>query len=131
MFKVSARTQYGIRAMVYLARKTAGEASIAEISQAECISPKYLEGIMSQLKSRSLVESERGKNGGYRLAFEPDCITMLSIVEALDGSVKPVNCVSGECVQDGTCMPKRFWIGLKEVIDGYLGTRTLSDVSKG
>lgn len=131
MFKVSARTQYGIRAMVYLARKLSGEASIAEIAAAESISPKYLEGIMGQLKSRGLVESERGKNGGYRLSSEPECVSMLAIVEALDGTVKPVTCIDASCIQDGSCMPRRFWVGLKEVIDGYLGTRTLKDVTKG
>ena len=130
MFSVSTKTQYGIRALVHLARMELRSATSAEIAKAESISPKYLEGILGQLKAAGLVLAERGKNGGYRLAREPGEIRMLEIVEALDGEVKPVGCVddSGRCALGGGCLPRRFWIGLKEAIDGYLESRTLKDV---
>jgi Rrf2 family protein len=102
----------------------------AEIAKAEGISPKYLEGILGQLKASGLVLAERGKKGGYRLARDAAEIRMLDIVEALDGEVKPVGCVddSGCCAQGGGCLPRRFWIGLKDSIDAYLASRTLKDV---
>jgi len=130
MFSVSAKTQYGIRALVHLAGTEAGSATGAEIAKAQGISPKYLEGILAQLKASGLVLAERGKNGGYRLAREPEGIRMSEIVAALDGEVRPVGCVedSGSCSHGVGCLPRRFWIGLKEVIDGYLASRTLRDV---
>lgn len=133
MFAVSAKTQYAIRAMTCLARTEGRSATAAEIAQAECIPAKYLEGILSRLKSAGLIESERGKNGGYRMAREPACIRMLDIVEAIDGRIKPVNCVdaASACALGGACHPRRFWVGLKATIDGYLAEHTLKDVAEG
>jgi len=133
MFSVSARTQYAIRAMSCLATRHDRAATSAELAQAESIPPKYLEGIMSNLKARGLIESERGKNGGYRMAKDPAAITMLEIVEAIDGKIKPVTCVdtAGACALGGTCHPRKFWVGLKKAIDAYLAESTLKDVSEG
>jgi len=130
LFSVSARTQYGIRALAYLAQKPSLEAIGAEIAEAEAISPKYLEGILTRLAAAGLILSERGKNGGYRLAKTPDSIPMAEIVAALDGDVRPVNCVDalGICDHDVSCRSRKFWIGLKAAIDQYLNTRTLKDI---
>lgn len=133
MFSVSARTQYAIRAMTHLARMVERSATAAEIAQAEGIPAKYLEGILSRLTVTGLIESERGKNGGYRITMDPGSISMLSIVEAMDGTVKPVACVdtADSCVFGEGCRPRKFWTGLKEAIDAYLAERTLKDVSEG
>jgi len=130
LFSVSARTQYGIRALAYLARTPGWEAIGAQIAEAEGISPKYLEGILTRLATAGLVRSERGKNGGYRLAKPPGGIVMAEVVAALDGEVRPVDCVDslGICDHDSSCRSRRFWIGLKFAIDEYLGNRTLADI---
>ena len=139
MFSVPTKTQYGIRALVHLARTDAASdvaatsQASAEIARAEGIPSKYLEGILFQLKTAGLVLSERGKKGGYRLAKPASDIRMLEIVEALEGEVKPVGCLddSASCVQGDCCLPRIFWVGLKDAIDGYLGSKTLSDVLEG
>ena len=139
MFSVPTKTQYGIRALVHLARADAASAAAsaspasAEIARAEGIPSKYLEGILVQLKTAGLVLSERGKKGGYRLAKPAAEMRMIEIVEALEGEVKPVGCLDdiGVCAQGDCCLPRIFWVGLKEAIDGYLGSRTLSDVIEG
>lgn len=135
MFSVPTKTQYGIRALVHLAREESGSgdralATSSEIAAAESISPKYLEGIMTQLKMAGIVVAERGKGGGFRLARDPSLIRMLEVVEALEGEVKPVGCVenSSACAQGQSCLPRRFWIGLKGAIDDYLSSKTLKDV---
>lgn len=130
MFSVPTKTQYGIRALVHLARMADESAVSAEIARAEGIPAKYLEGILSQLKNAGLVLSERGKKGGYRLAKSAAEIRMKEIVEALEGEVKPVGCLddSGVCAQGDCCLPRIFWVGLKETIDGYLESKTLRDV---
>jgi Rrf2 family protein len=85
---------------------------------------------MTQLKAKGIVLAERGKGGGYRLARDSAEIRMLDIVEALEGEVRPVDCVenAGCCVQGDACMPRKFWIGLKGAIDDYLSSKTLKDV---
>jgi Rrf2 family iron-sulfur cluster assembly transcriptional regulator len=130
MFSVPTKTQYGIRALVHMARMGATTATSAEIASAEGIPAKYLEGILVQLKTAGLVHSERGKNGGYRLAKSASEIRMLEIVEALEGEIKPVGCLddSATCAQGDCCLPRVFWSGLKKTIDGYLSSRTLQDV---
>jgi Rrf2 family protein len=119
--------------MSCLATRQDRSATSAELAQAESIPPKYLEGIMSNLTARGLIESERGKNGGYRMAKDPAAITMLEIVEAVDGKIKPVTCVdaAGACALGGNCHPRKFWVGLKQTIDAYLAESTLKDVSEG
>ncbi|MBU0929126.1 MAG: Rrf2 family transcriptional regulator [Spirochaetes bacterium] len=119
--------------MSCLAKREGRSATSAEIAQSESIPAKYLEGILSRLKASGLIESERGKNGGYRMAKDPAEIRMLEIVEAIDGRIKPVTCVDapGACSQGGDCHPRNFWIGLKTTIDAYLAERTLKDVSEG
>ncbi len=129
MFSVTAKTQYGIRALVHLAE--IGEAATAaEIAESQSISPKYLEGILSRLAASGFLISERGKHGGYRLSRDPDAIHMLEVVNALEGEIKPVGCVNdmGQCCLGDACLPRKFWIGLKQSIDGYLGSRTLKDI---
>jgi len=130
MFSVPTKTQYGIRALAHLARTEGKSAASGEIARAEGIPPKYLEGILGQLKNAGLVLSERGKNGGYRLAKPASETRMIEIVEALEGKIQPVGCVddSGRCSQGGSCLPRIFWMGLKGAIDGYLASRTLEDV---
>ncbi len=149
MFSVSTKAQYGIRALVHLARNEGeggvalhsedadGELSVAEpivtasvIAKAENISQKYLEGILAQLTMAGLLVSERGKRGGYRLGRPSTDITMLEIVEALEGEIRPVGCVDRQdsCSHGQSCLPRRFWLGLKDSIDGYLSSRTLRDI---
>jgi Rrf2 family protein len=140
MFSVPTRTQYGIRALVHLARRATGNpgeadtehgvATSADIARAESISPKYLEGILAQLRTAGLVTAARGKHGGYRLAHPASEIRMSRVVASLEGEIRPVECVDGGggCGMGGGCMPRLFWIGLKEAIDGYLDSKTLLDV---
>lgn len=130
MFQVPAKTQYAIRALAHLAR-TGGD-SAARIAASQAISPKYLEGILGQLKMAGIVLSGRGRSGGYRLARDAYSIRMSEIVKATEGDVLPVRCVSEEnaCSNEALCMPRRFWVGLKEAVDGYLESVTLGEIAE-
>ncbi|MCK7508845.1 MAG: Rrf2 family transcriptional regulator [Desulfobacterales bacterium] len=129
MFSVSARAQYGIRALAYLARRP-GWKPLGRRSPRRRAFPGHLEGILTRLAAAGLIRSERGKNGGYRLAGPPEGMVMAEVVAALDGEVRPVDCVDalGICDHDASCLSRRFWIGLKSAIDEYLRNRTLADI---
>ncbi|HCO49436.1 MAG TPA: Rrf2 family transcriptional regulator [Spirochaetaceae bacterium] len=130
MFQVPAKTQYAIRALVHLAR-TGGD-SASKIAEAEMISPKYLEGILNQLKLSGLVVSDRGRSGGYHLAKEASGIRMIDIVRATEGEVRPVECLEDRnvCSMGAMCMPRKFWLGLKDAVDSYLSSITLGDLAE-
>jgi Rrf2 family cysteine metabolism transcriptional repressor len=129
MFQVPTRTQYAIRALVHLAHRP-GESS-ARIAEAQNISPKYLEGILAQLKAAGLVASERGRAGGYHLLRDPQALPMSEVVKAMEGDVRPVDCVddSRVCSLGSLCPPRRFWLGLKSAVDAYLASVTLGELA--
>lgn len=130
MFQVPTKTQYAIRALVHLVRH--GAASAGAIAEAEHISPKYLEGILAQLKAAGLVMSDRGRMGGYRLTRNPFTIPMLDVVKAMEGEVRLVECVGegGACFAASGCLPRKFWLGLKQTVDTYLTSVSLGDIAE-
>jgi len=86
---ISSRCEYGCRAMLGLAKHHASQQPVASVTLAEQwhIPKKYLVHIMLQLKHAGLVRSIRGAQGGYVLACPPEQITLLDMVQAIDGPV--------------------------------------------
>lgn len=130
MFQVPAKTQYAIRALVHLAKN--GPDSAARIAEAQRISPKYLEGILNQLKLSGIIISDRGRAGGYRLAREKQQIRMLEVVKSTEGEVRVVECLDDRsvCAMGGLCMPRKFWMGLKGAVEDYLNSVSLGDLAE-
>ncbi len=91
----STKAEYGIHVMAHLARND-GEEPIAlgAIADAESLPVAYLEHLIQRLRKAGLVESTRGAHGGYRLSRPAKAITMAEIVEALEGSIAPIECIS-------------------------------------
>ncbi len=89
---ISARTMYGLRAMVTLAgARSSDPMSIQSMSVEEELPSKFLEGIMADLKRGGFVISRRGASGGYTLARPASEITLLAVIRHLDGPVAPVS----------------------------------------
>ncbi len=130
MFQVPTKTQYAIRALVHLVH--AKSASVASIAEAEHIPSKYLEAILGKLKNAGLLISERGRNGGYRLAKDPALIPMSEVVQATEGEIRLVECVDNAaiCILGEGCLPRRFWLGLKSAVDLYLESVTLAEIAE-
>jgi len=92
--KFSTKTSYGLRAMVVLSKNwERASLPLSAIAKEENISLGYLEKIFSSLKKAGLVSAEKGAAGGYRLAKSPGEISLLAIVEALEGRVRPFHCL--------------------------------------
>lgn len=89
--EISARTMYGLRALVTLAgARSCQPISIQTIAEEEDLPGKFLEGIMADLKRGGFVRSKRGANGGYMLSRPASEITLLSVIRHLDGPVAPL-----------------------------------------
>ena len=120
--KLSTKGRYGLRALIDLARYSAGgPVSITSISDRQEISERYLEQLMSLLKKAGLVKSIRGAGGGYVLARDPAEISAGDILRALEGSLDPVDCAGldpeGNCDISGSCVSKYVWKRINESIN--------------
>lgn len=123
----STRAEYGLRAMTVLAQNYPNTLSITEISEKENISQKYLEQLMSELRKNDLVQSHKGKGGGYMLSKKPSSIFAGEIIEALEGKIEPVKCQSEQC-QKKNCASKKVWVTLGKEIKNTLYKIKLSDL---
>ena len=103
----STKAEYGVRVMVELARRSAGDEPVplAEIAAKDGLPLAYLEHLVARLRKAGLVDSRRGARGGYLLARPAREITMAEVVEALEGSIAPIECISEAA--DGTIVCSR------------------------
>jgi Rrf2 family protein len=105
--------------------------SLKDIAEKEQISLKYLEAIFATLKKNKLVNSVRGKAGGYRLSKPANQINALEVLEALEGRVALVECTSNphSCKQDvDKCIVRHLWKNLDDNLRGYLEHKTLESL---
>ena len=115
---ISARTMYGLRALVTLASaRTDDPMSIQAIADEEELPSKFLEGIMADLKRGGFVRSRRGANGGYLLARPASEITLLEIIRHLDGPVAPLGFDDRTANGEPTERQKAFRPAWREVRD--------------
>lgn len=127
--------EYGLRCMVALARKgTAGQLSISEIARLEGLSIPYASKLLSSLRKIGLVESVRGRKGGFCIAREPDKVRLLDVIVGLGGPlIDPEHCrrFSGqldECVHIDNCNVHYLLGGLAGYIADFLTRTTLYDL---
>lgn len=132
---VSTKGRYALTVMVDLARNSGGGyVSLADIAERENLSMKYLESIISLLNKGGMLQSLRGKNGGYRLARDPGEYNVSEILLLTEGTLAPVNCIMQDgvqCEKAATCSTLPLWAGLDRVIDDYLSRITLDDIISG
>jgi Rrf2 family protein len=127
------KTEYGLKAMVILAKATSKEpVSLTQISKQQHISQSYLEHIFAKLKANDLVKSIKGVSGGYVLTRTPKQINVFEIVEALEGPLAVFYCMSHEndsvaCNAKG-CLTKQVWHELQKNIIKTLRKFKLADL---
>ena len=135
----STKAEYGVRVMVELARRAGGEPiPLAEIAAHDGLPLAYLEHLVARLRKAGLVDSRRGSRGGYMLARPSSEITMAEVVEALEGSIAPIECIpqapdgsivcSRESSPDHTCPTKLLWTRVRFSIVNTLRETTLADL---
>lgn len=136
----STKAEYGVRVMVELARRSgvAEPVPLAEIAEHDGMPLAYLEHLVARLRKAGLVDSRRGSRGGYLLARSPTEITMAEVVEALEGSIAPIECISQ--ASDGSivcsresdpghvCPTKLLWTRVRGAIVRTLQDTTLADL---
>ena len=138
MRQLSKRTQYSLRALYALARSYGqGLVLISHLSEEEAIPKKFLEQILLALKSFGLVESKKGKGGGYALVRPPDKVTLASVIRMMEGPLAPLPCASetrfrkcDECVDIETCGTRIVMREVRDAMAEILERTTLATVCR-
>ena len=129
---ISTKGRYALRVLIDLAEHQSEEfVSLRGIARRQDISEKYLESIIRMLVKAKVVESLRGKGGGYRLNKTPDQYTVGCILRLTEESLAPVSCLENgavPCARAAECRTLPMWQGLDKVINEYLDGILLSDL---
>ena len=121
--KISTKSRYAIRLMIDIAENEYnGNVSMKEVSERTNISVKYLEQIVNILCKTGFVKSQRGSQGGYRLAKNADRYTVGNVIRAMEGNI------SDDYIADDGATVNSFWHGLYDVINNYMDSMTISDL---
>lgn len=128
--KISKKTQYGLRAMIYLARQRNKICSLREIAKKESIPFDFLEKIILKLEKSGLVKAKKGIEGGYFLAKKPEKIRISQIIETLEGQTPLVSCLKYFCPREKKCLARNFWQKLQNSVNSVLNSLTLADFIK-
>ena len=131
---VSTKGRYALRVMVHFAQRGGEEyIPLKEIAEAEGISQKYLESIMTTLSKAGFVDAVHGKGGGYRLNRPPEAYTVGGILKLTEGSLSAVSCTSqgaAACSRTECCQAKPMWDRLDKMIDDFFEGITIADLLK-
>ncbi len=132
---ITSKGRYALRVMTDLAQHPDdGYISLKTIAERQNVSMKYLEMIVGCLKKAGLVESTRGKEGGYRLAGKADACSVGEILRCTEDTLSPVACIkegSVDCEKAGACLTLPMWKELDDLVNDYLDKVTLDDLITG
>lgn len=129
--ELTKRGDYAVRAMLALARAPDDRrTSVRRIADEMEIPVRFLPQVMSDLLAAGLVEATTGRSGGYRLARPADAITLLDVVEAVEGDSRRRSCVlrSGPCGLDGHCDVHDVFLAAQDAMLATLAAAHLADL---
>ena len=129
--KLSTRGRYGVRALLDLALHSGkGTVLLKDIARRQEISLPYLEHVVTPLVAAGLVKSTRGARGGVLLLKPPAEIKLSEVVQVLEGSLAPVDCVNNPalCHRSTFCVTRDIWVEMKEAMSQVLDSTTLQDL---
>lgn len=127
--KLSTRTRYGLRALMVIARSDKESLTSDSISRTENISKKYMDEILGKLRRAGILQTRRGAHGGYALNLDVEDLTILNVVETLDGPIALAPCAKGNyaCQRDD-CLARPVWQALTDGIRALMERVTLGQV---
>ena len=129
--KISTKGRYGLRILIDLAMHDPGKPRmLRDIAQSQQISETYISRLVIDLRRAKLVRSVRGVNGGFHLAKAPEQITLLEVLETMEGPLSVVECVRSpeKCKRQMLCPARNIWARLNDGIRELTRNITLDDI---
>jgi Rrf2 family cysteine metabolism transcriptional repressor len=129
--RLTARSEYGLLALIDLGvRYGHGPVSAREVSERQGVPLKFLEQLLASLRKAGLVSALRGARGGFALTRDPSEITVLEVVEALEGSLAPTTCDGTQvCARSDACAAAAVWGRATDALRDVFQTTSLADLS--
>ena len=132
---ITSKGRYALQVMIDLAQhQDEGYISLKTIADRQGYSMKYLEMIVGNLKKAELVESTRGKEGGYKLCRRPEEYSVGEILRCIEENLASVACIKAggiDCKQAAACMTVPMWMELDNITNNYLDNVTVADLLSG
>ena len=136
--KISTKGRYGLRILIDLATHDPSKPRLVrDIAESQQISEKYISRLIIDLRRARLVRSVRGMKGGFFLARSPKEITLLDILETMEGTISIVDCVMApeKCASNKNCTARGIWMrlndGIRELMRGISFEQILSEYKQG
>ena len=128
--QITRQADYAVRAVLHLARTGDQRTATSMIAEEQHIPPSFLAKIISQLSIAGLLHTSRGARGGVTLAREAKDITLLEVIEAIDGPIQLNECVgdNGICSFDDSCPLRPVWCDAQEEWVGRLKGTNFADM---
>ena len=134
---LSKKSKYGLKALLLLAEEAGrGPMLVADLAEREGLPKKFLEAILLELKCRGVVQSKKGRGGGYFLRRKPSEVTFGEVIRVLDGPLAAVPCVSqmaymrcAECIDERTCGVRLAMKAVRDATADILDHTTLADMN--
>jgi Rrf2 family protein len=135
---LSKKAKYGLTALIYLSHKQNREpVLISEIAKKGRIPQKFLELILLELKNEGILQSKKGRGGGYSLARPAELIRVGRVIRIMDGPLAPIGCVSetayekcAECTDEKNCAIRIVMKRVRDSIANILDSTTLAELAK-
>ena len=136
---ISKKAKYAIKALKVLAEEFGnGPVLIATVSAQENIPKKFLESILLELRNHGLLQSQKGKGGGYSLRLEPERINLAQVIRVIDGPIAPTPCVSlnfyvccDDCEDEETCAIRPIMLRVRDANLSVYETTNLRTLIEG
>jgi Rrf2 family protein len=134
---LSQKAKYAIKALITLAKAPDNNLVQArDIATSQKIPKKFLDLIFFELRRHGLIQSIRGRDGGYRLALPPDQISIAQIVRAVDGALAPLPCASvrfyrrcDDCEDEKTCEVRHMMREVRDAASAILDNTSLAEAA--
>ncbi len=131
--KLTMKSDYGLRAILDLAQHYGqGPVQCSVIARRQDIPEDYLDQLLIAMRKAGLIRSVRGPQGGHLLAKAPAQIMMGDVIQALDGSLAPMECVNdpGSCTQSAGCALREVWLKVDEFTHHLVMNTSIEDLAR-
>ncbi|MCZ7661675.1 MAG: Rrf2 family transcriptional regulator [Thermoleophilia bacterium] len=129
---ITAKSKYAVRALVELAQHSAdAPVPLVTLAEAREIPTQFLEQLFAALRRAGILQSHRGVYGGFTFNRPPDQITVLDVVEALDGAIEPALCTTSEaCERRAICSVGDVWIQAKLAVEEVFSSVSIQELAE-